>query len=49
MKFYHGSKRAASYDDMGQTALAMIENYMAEGEDGANLRPLWDKIKEKET
>ena len=49
MKYYHGSKRAASYDDMGQTALAMIENFMAEGESGANLRPLWEKIREKET
>ena len=49
MKYYHGSKRAASYDDMGQTALSMIENFMAEGESSANLRPLWEKIREKET
>lgn len=44
LKFYHGSPNAASYDDMGETAMAMIENYMADDWEGKNLRPLWEKI-----
>ena len=47
MKFYHGSEHAASYDDMGETATAMIENFLAEGEDGAKLRPLWEELREE--
>ncbi len=44
MKYYHSSPNATSYDDMGETALNMIENYMADDRDGKNLRPLWKKI-----
>lgn len=44
LKFYHGSKQAISYDDMGQTAIAMIENFMADDVAGKNLRPIWAEI-----
>ena len=44
MKFYHGSERSTSYDDMGETAMSIIENHLADEEIGAHLRPIWDKI-----
>ena len=44
MKFYHGSYTAMSYDDMGATAMDMIERYMADDTEGKNLRSLWAKI-----
>ena len=44
LKFYHGSENAANYDDMGETAMDMIKNYMADDAEGKNLRPLWEKI-----
>ena len=44
MKFYHGSERATSYDDMGETAMSIIENHLAAEEIGAYLRPIWEKI-----
>lgn len=47
MKFYHSSLEATSYDDMGETGMAMIENYMADDLIGKNLRPLWIKIREE--
>ena len=47
LKFYHGDGRARSYDDMGDTAMDMIENYMADEVVGKNLRPLWAKIKQE--
>lgn len=49
MKYYHSSKKAMSYDDMGETGMAMIENYMAEDDvAGKNLRPLWAKIQSED-
>lgn len=45
MKFYHSSPQATSYDDMGETGMAMIENYMADGTIDENLRQLWQKIR----
>lgn len=48
LKFYHGSPNATSYDDMGETAVAMIENYMADDVAGKNLRPLWARIQSGE-
>lgn len=45
MKFYHSSEAAMSYDDMGETAMAMIENYIADDVKSKNLRPLWEKIR----
>lgn len=44
MKYYHSSEKSMSYDDMGDTGMAMIENYMADEVAGKNLRPLWAKI-----
>lgn len=48
LKFYHGSYTAMSYDDMGDTALEIIERYMADDVEGKNLRPLWAKIQTEE-
>ena len=44
MKYYHGSERSISYDDMGDTGMAMIENFISEDGDGKNLRRIWEKI-----
>lgn len=44
MKFYHGSEKATSYDDMGDTAMEMIERYMTGGRVGKNLHPFWIEI-----
>ena len=44
LKFYHGSERASSHDDMGETAMAMIENFMADESAGGNLRPIWARV-----
>ena len=43
LKFYYSSQQAASYDDMGETALDIIEKILAE-EETQNLRPLWEKL-----
>lgn len=48
MKYYHGSENIMSCDDMGETGMAMIENFMADDEAGKNLRSLWAKICEEE-
>lgn len=48
MKYYHSSEKIMSYDDMGDTGMAMIENYMADDVAGKNLRPLWAKIQTEE-
>lgn len=45
LKFYHGSENSTSYDDMGDTAMDMIERYMADEEAGKNLRPIWANIR----
>ena len=44
MKFYHGSDRATAYDDMGETAMSIIENHLADEEIGRCLLPVWEKI-----
>lgn len=44
MKFFHGNSQATSYDDMGETAISVIDNYMGDDTTGKNLRPLWAKI-----
>ncbi|MBQ8238468.1 MAG: helix-turn-helix domain-containing protein [Oscillospiraceae bacterium] len=44
MKFYHGSERSTAYDDMGETAMSVIENHLADEEIGNYLRPVWEKI-----
>ena len=48
MKYYHGSEKAMSYDDMGETGMAMIDNFMEDAVAGKNLRPLWAKIHAEE-
>ena len=48
MKYYHSSEKSMSYDDMGDTGMAMIENSMADDVAGKNLRPLWAKIQTEE-
>lgn len=45
MKFYHSHPQSTSYDDMGETGMAMIENYMADDRAEKNLRPLWKNIR----
>lgn len=47
MKYFYGETQATSYDDMGETGMAMIENYMADDLVGKNLRPLWEKIRKE--
>lgn len=44
LKFYHGSENTVSYDDMGETAMDTIRNYMEDGTPGQNLRPIWEEI-----
>lgn len=41
--YYHG-KDARAYDDFGQTAMAAIENCMANDETGPHLLTIWEKI-----
>lgn len=48
MKYYHSSEKSMSYDDMGDTGMAMIENFMADEMTGKNLRPLWARIQTEE-
>ena len=48
LKFYHGSEDSTSYDDMGDTAMGMIGNFLADEEAGENLRPIWAKIQSEE-
>lgn len=47
MKFFRSGHEMTSYDDMGQTAMDMIENLVKEGESGQGLRPLWEQLKEE--
>ena len=49
MKFYHSSEKSMSYDDMGDTGMAMIENFVAEESGRENLRLLWEKVKAEAT
>ena len=48
MKYYHGSEKNVSYDSMGESGMAMIENYMAAESEGNDLRALWEKIRTEE-
>lgn len=49
LKFYHGSENATSYDDMGSTAMEMIERYITDELAGKNLRPIWERIQAEES
>ena len=44
MKYYHSSEKSISYDDMGETGMAMIENFIKDSTDEAKLRELWRKV-----
>lgn len=44
MKYYHSSEKSISYDSMGETGMAMIENFMADEPEGTKLRAIWKKI-----
>lgn len=48
MKFYHGSENAVSYDDMGESAMDMIGNVLADDKAGQDLCPVWEKIREEQ-
>lgn len=48
MKYYHSNEKSMSYDDMGETGMAVLENYMSDEVVGKNLRPLWAKIQAEE-
>ena len=44
MKYYHSNEKSVSYDDMGETGMAMIENFVRDESVGKNLRAIWEKI-----
>lgn len=44
LRFYHGNEKATSYDDMGETAVDIIKNHMADDGEGRALRPLWEEL-----
>lgn len=48
LKFYHGSENSISYDDMGGTALGMIESVLSDDGAGKDLLPIWAKIQSEE-
>lgn len=48
LKYYHGSENATSYDDMGNTAMSVIENHLAEDDIGPYLLPVWERIQAEE-
>ncbi len=43
--FYHGWEGQSAFDDMGQTAIEIIENHIAENELAKKLLPIWEEIK----
>ncbi len=43
IRHYAGTETARTYDDMGETALDVIENFLS-GEIGQALKPLWEEI-----
>lgn len=48
LKFYHGDPESLSFDDMGNTAMDIIENFINDSTIGKNLHPLWKEIKNEE-
>ncbi len=43
--FYHGSESAAfAYDDMGDTAMDVILNFLKDDAPGKDLMPLWEEL-----
>ena len=49
LNYYHRSKPAAAYDDMGQTAAGVIERFLADDAGGGALRPLWKELQSEYT
>jgi transcriptional regulator with XRE-family HTH domain len=49
MKYYHSSEKSISYDDMGETGMAMIENFLSDESESKNLRPIWEKIQAEDS
>ena len=43
-KFYYGTKKARAYDDMGETAMKIIENFMKDEQNEKWLLPLWKEL-----
>lgn len=43
-KFYHGIENARAFDDTGETAMDVIENYICKEENGRILKPIWEEI-----
>lgn len=43
-KYYYGSPEARSYDDMGETAMDVILNFLRDVKAGAGLQPIWEEI-----
>lgn len=48
MKYYHGNEKSMSYDDMGETGMAIIENCMTYETEEKSLRAIWERIKAEE-
>lgn len=48
MKYYHGSESSVSYDSMGETGMAMIENFVSDELDDNRLRAIWERIRDEE-
>lgn len=48
LKFTYGIENCMSYDSMGGTALEIIDKFIAEEENAAKLRPLWEEIRAEE-
>ena len=44
MKYYHSCEKSLSYDDMGESGMAMIEGFMVDHEDEAKLRGIWERV-----
>lgn len=43
-KFYYGTDRAIAYDDMGETAMKIIENFMLDEQNKKFLLSLWKEL-----
>lgn len=48
MKFYHQQSMEMTWDDMGGTAMEIIQHHIKDTETGKDLLPLWQKICEEE-
>ena len=44
LKFYHGSDKAISYDDMGKSAMSIIENHLNDKNIAQRLQCVWEKV-----